>query len=162
MAGALRALVGVLLCGVSAVVAAGVANDAAIEGWIAAHARKLKGMEQRARRQAVVGDLDGDGRHDVAVLYTIQHAKPGNRELRYLAVFRRSAKKALQYKAHAMVGGLGIREVNRVTILGRVIELEMLAYGPLDPACCPTLVETSRYRLTAGRLVRVKAGGTTR
>ncbi len=155
-AGGLRLLVGMLLAAASPAGGTGIAGDAAIDGWIGAHARKLKGVEQRALRYAVVGDLDGDGRDDVAVLYTIEKADPGNRRLRYLAAFHRSAQ-MLEFKAHALVGGQGIREVNRVTILQRMIELETLEYAPLDAACCPSAPARARYRLAEGRLIRAKA-----
>ncbi|MDH5534665.1 MAG: hypothetical protein OEZ08_03710 [Betaproteobacteria bacterium] len=155
-AGLLRFLAGLLLVAAAPAVAGKSTTDAAIDRWIEAHARKLKGVEQPMARYAVVGDLDGDGRHDVAVLYTIDDASPGNRSLRYLAAFHRSAR-ALEFKAHALVGGRGIREVNRATILGRMIELETLEYAVLDEACCPSTAARARYRLTEGRLVRVKA-----
>lgn len=151
--GVLRLLLGLVLAAVSSAGATSVGADAAIDGWIGAHARKLKGVEQRALRYAVVGDLDGDGHHDVAVLYTIRNASPGNRSLRYLAAFHRAGA-LLEFRAHALVGGRGIREVNRATILGRMVELETLEYAPLDAACCPSVPARSRYRLTEGRLVR--------
>jgi hypothetical protein len=148
-----RRLIAWLLFGVALPAAAA---DPAVDKWIAAHASRLGGVEQRPVRYAVVGDLDGDGRDDVAVLYTIDGANPGKRSLRYLAAFRRNAA-ALEFSAHALVGGRGIREVNRATILARTIELETLEYGPLDAVCCPGIPVRSRYRLVDGRLSRLDA-----
>lgn len=59
------------------------AGGPAVDWWIAAHAARLGGAESRTARLAVIGDLDGDRREDVAVLYTIDGANPGKRSLRY-------------------------------------------------------------------------------
>ena len=142
-------------CAAGAVAAGGVA-DPAIDRWIASHARKLRGAEHAAARYAVRGDVDGDGRSDVAVLYTLLGAGQGGNALRYLAVFRRGPR-LLEYRAHALVGGGGLREVNRVTILRRVIEIEALEYRPGDAACCPTRFVRHRYRLNGHRLQRAAA-----
>lgn len=129
-------------------------TDPAIDRWIERHVEKLQGVEQGGTRYAVVGDLDGDGMEDVAVLYTIDGAKPANSPLRYLAVFRR-ARDALAYQTHALVGGLGIREVNRATILKRTIDLETLEYQPRDGLCCPSRYAKRRYQMRGHKLVQI-------
>jgi hypothetical protein len=131
-------------------------TDAAIDRWIVTHAERSKGAEHRNSRRAVVGDLDGDGRSDVAVLYTIEGAQGHDFALRYLAVFRRGAS-GLDYETHLLVGGKGIREVNRAAILAGTVVLETLEYQPKDAVCCPSKSARWRYRLREGRLVEVKA-----
>ena len=133
-------------------------TDPAIDRWIVAHAERSKGAEHRNSRRAVIGDLDGDGRSDVAVLYTIESAKgqAADFALRYLAVFRRGGN-GLEYETHLLVGGKGIREVNRAAILTGTIVLEALEYQPKDAVCCPSKPARWRYRLREGRLVQVKS-----
>lgn len=133
-------------------------DDAAIDRWIKAHADRSKGAEHRNSRRAVIGDLDADGLSDVAVLYTIEgtKAQAGDFLLRYLAVFRRGGN-GLEYEVHRLVGGKGIREVNRVAILKGIIVLESLEYQPRDPVCCPSRPERWRYRLRGRELMEVKS-----
>jgi hypothetical protein len=141
-------------CLAVAVAAASGVADPAIDRWIAAHANKLRGAEVAGTRYAVTGDLDGDGRRDFAVLYTLQGTGADRFLLRFLAVFRRGPQ-ALEYRAHALVGGRGMREVNRATILGRQVEIESLEFRRGDAACCPTRFVKMRYRLDGRRLERV-------
>ena len=141
-------------CLAAAVAAASGIADPAIDHWIAAHAKKLRSVEAAGARYAVTGDLDGDGRRDVAVLYTLQGTGEDRFLLRFLAAFRRGPH-ALEYRAHALVGGRGMREVNRATILGRQVEIESLEFRHGDAACCPTRFVKMRYRLNGRRLERV-------
>lgn len=136
------------------------ASDPAIDRWIAKQADKMKGVERRQARYTVIGDLDGDGRDDAAVLYTIEGTGKIRYRLRFLAAFHRG-RRSLQYRAHTMVGGRGIREVNRVTILRRTIEIETLEYRHDDALCCPSGYATRRYRVHAGKLVRLTASAST-
>jgi len=135
-------------------------SDPAIDRWITKQAYRMKGVERKQARYTVIGDLDGDGRDDVAVLYTIEGAGKVRYRLRYLAAFHRGPR-SLQYRAHTMVGGRGIREVNRLTILHRTIEIETLEYRPEDALCCPSRFATHRYRLNGGRLLRLAAWAST-
>jgi hypothetical protein len=133
-------------------------DDPAIDRGVKAHAERSKGAEHRNSRRAVVGDLNADGTSDVAVLYTIEGTKGASVDflLRYLAVFRRGDT-GLAYEAHRLVGGKGIREVNRVAILKGVIVLESLEYQPRDPVCCPSKPGRWRYRLRGHELTEVKS-----
>lgn len=125
-------------------------DDAEIVRWINSHAQRNLGDELPTARAIVVGDLDGDGRDDVAVLYTLRARGQGG-ERRYLAVFKRAhdnKQAVLRYHAHVLVGGSGAAEVNRATILDKTVLIEMLTYRAGDPACCPTRPAARRYRLT--------------
>lgn len=129
-------------------------DDAEIQRWIQQHAQRANRIEVPGQRYRVVGDLDGDGVGDVALLYTLKSRAAGVGESRYLAAFKRQTDKAggrrdagLRYHAHVLVSGPGAGEANRVTILSRVMVVEMLTFGPGDAACCPTRAATRRYRL---------------
>jgi len=139
----------------SAAAAPELAQDKAISGWIAEHARAAKGVELPDVRSAVSGDLNGDGRADAAVLYTLES---GSRrpQIRYLAAFSRGHD-GLSYVAHVLVGREGLRDVTRATILGQAIELEVLEYRPADPACCPSRPARRKYRLSGNKLAPLRA-----
>lgn len=131
-------------------------DDAEIQRWIQQHAQRANRIEVPGERYRVVGDLDGDGMGDVALLYTLKSRAASAGESRYLAAFKRHADKAggrrdagLRYHAHVLVSGPGAGEANRVTILNRVMVVEMLTFAPGDTACCPTRAATRRYRLGA-------------
>lgn len=113
----------------------------------------MPGVELAEARYAVRGDVDGDGRGDVAVLYTLRGGGGDGRLLRFLAVFR-GGQRGLEYRAHILVGGKGMREVDRVTILQRTVEVEALEYRAGDAACCPTQFVKRRYRLNGRKLER--------
>ncbi len=145
-------------------------DDAEIQRWLNTHAQRAQSVELAAARHRVVGDLDGDGRDDVAVLYTLKPraiAEPrvaGRGESRYLAVFKRQPDNTrggrrddLRYHAHALVSGPGTGEANRATILERSVVVEMLTFKPGDAVCCPTRATTRRYRLAPRGLTLVKS-----
>ena len=131
------------------------AQDHAITRWIVEHARSVKGVELPNTRSAVSGDLDGDGRTDAAVLYTLESGSR-RRQIKYLAAFRRRGE-GLEYAAHVLVGREGLRDVTRATILAQAIELEVLEYRPSDAMCCPSRPARRAYRLKTGRLVPFRA-----
>jgi hypothetical protein len=136
-------------------------DDSDIQLWLNQHAARANGSEVAAHRYRVVGDLDGDGREDVAVLYTLKPRAARRGESRYLAVFKRQPDQprgprgSLRYHAHALVSGPGAGEANRATILERGVVVEMLTFKPGDAACCPTRATTRRYRLTPRGLTLV-------
>jgi hypothetical protein len=133
------------------------AAHGAVDRWIAAFSHRIHGHEERALRRVVVGDIDGDGRPDVAVLFTVDGVRVPDDQLQFVAVFRRSRRDRLTYVAHNLVGGRGIREVNRVVVLDRKVVLETLAYRPGDGLCCPTKPERLRYRLGHHKLLLMAA-----
>ncbi len=130
------------------------ADEAEIQRWIKSHMQASKSDEFIAARFRVVGDLDGDARNDMAVLYTLR-PREHNNERRYLAVFMRRDGR-LHYQAHMMVGGTGVAEANRATILNKTVVVELLTYRTGDAACCPTRPATWRYRLGSRGLVLIK------
>jgi hypothetical protein len=156
-------VIGLALLAKSAIAAAP-REDADIQRWLTAHAQRAHSVEVAAARHRVVGDLDGDGRDDVAVLYTLKPRAARRGESRYLVVFKRQPDSAgarggrrdpLRYHAHALVSGPGAGEANRATILERSVVVEMLTFKPGDAACCPTRATTRRYRLAPRGLTLV-------
>ena len=133
-------------------------DEAEIQRWINTHAQRSNSDELKPLRSRVVGDLDGDARDDVAVLYTLR-SRGQPHERRYLAVFKNQAKGdrgGFHYHAHVLVGGTGAAEANRATILNQTVVLEMLIHRAGDAACCPTRPATRRYRVASRSLVLVK------
>ena len=159
--------VGIVVASSAAIAAA--PDDSEIQRWINQHAQRTNSTEMQAARYRVVGDLDGDRRDDVAVLYTLKPRASQHGESRYLAVFkhqraplqkdahkstrdgaRSDVRNNLSYHAHALVSGPNAGEANRATIINRAVVVEMLTFRPGDAACCPTQATTRRYRLRSG------------
>jgi len=68
----LRDLLLALASSTLALPALAVSRDVEIQQWINKHAQQLQSVEVASARYRVVGELDGDGRNDVAVLYTLK------------------------------------------------------------------------------------------
>lgn len=131
-------------------------RDAAeVQRWINTQAQRSNSEELAHARSSVVGDLDGDGRNDIAVLYTLRPRNGQRGEHRYLAVFKQQ-RDGLRYHAHVLVGGSGAVEANRATILNKTVVVEILAHRAGDAACCPTRPATRRYRLAPRGLTLVR------
>jgi len=97
-----------------------------------------------------MGDLDGDGVTDAAVLLI---SNPGGSGTFYdlaAVVNDRGIPK------HIDTAHLGDRvKVKSISIQSGTIRVEMLAHGPKDPMCCPTVEVTRTYKLDAYKLARV-------
>jgi hypothetical protein len=145
------------LCPLFALAASSSSRDESeIQHWLNQHAQRAHSIEVAATRHRVVGDLDGDGRDDVAVLYTLKPRAGRHGESRFLAAFKRQ-REGLRYRAHVLVSGPGAGEANRATIMERSVVVEMLTFGPGDASCCPTRVTSRRYRLATRGLVLIRA-----
>jgi hypothetical protein len=164
--GILRYFCGIVVGMLVATAAVGASrDDTEIQHWLNQHAQRANSAEVAAAHYRVVGDLDGDDRNDIAVLYTLRKRSGQRGESRYLAVFRRHASSdgrtderrgVLRYHAHVLVSGPGAGEATRATILQRSVVVEMLTFRTGDAACCPTHPATRRYRLTARGLTLVR------
>ncbi len=98
-------------------------------------------------QQSAIGDLNGDGIADAAVILVANTGGSGSFE--FLA---------------AMVQGKGVLEnVDTISLGDRVIieslaiqdgsiNLQMVTHGPQDPMCCPSLKTSATYLLVNGRL----------
>jgi len=95
-----------------------------------------------------LGDLDGDGAADAAVLLACETGGSGV-FVQLAPVLNRKGRPhnpdTVFLGDRVKVEGIAIRQ-------GRVV-LDLIAHGPGDPQCCPTRRETRVYRWTGGRLV---------
>ncbi len=97
-----------------------------------------------------MGDLDGDGVADATVLLI---SNPGQSGTFY------DLAAVINYTGipkHIDTAHLGDRvKVKSISIESGKIRVEMLAHGPKDPMCCPTVEVTRTYKLDAYKLTRV-------
>ena len=117
-----------------------------------------RGTEYKDARRFYFGDIDGDGREDIAVLYTIESFCCGNNYYFFLAVFLNKGNK-FEFAASTHVGGKGERSVDFNAIKDRKILLTTEEYLPDDAMCCPSGKGKTTYRLKNGRLVESERVG---
>lgn len=98
-----------------------------------------------------IGDLNGDGRPDAAVVTATETGGSGT----FVAL---AAVLDDQGTPRQITGvPLGDRvKVDSVTIAGGTIEVSLTRQGPNDALCCPTEQAKLRYRLDGTRLVPAK------
>lgn len=122
------------------------AVKAFIEGQVKQRTRGSDIVEEfLGGRRSTRGDLDGDGKADLVVLFTLEQ---GNVWTQFLSVFG-SANKPL---ATIRVGGKGQREVELRQVTDGRVELATKNYGPSDPLCCPSMAGHSWLVLHADSL----------
>ena len=119
--------------------------------WIASHAMRVKGEAPKENRFSCEGDLNGDGKTDVVVVYTIEGVGGGNDWTQYATVL---AAQAPGYSATTPkeVGGKSVRAVDSCTITDKTIELALKEYAPEDASCCPSKPGRARYVFAGGKL----------
>jgi hypothetical protein len=111
-----------------------------------------RGTEFKKARRFCLGDLDGDGREDIAVLYTIESFCCGNNYHFFLAVLL-NKETNFELIASVKVGGKGERGVAFNTIRNGKILLNTKEYLPDDAMCCPSSKGRTTYTLKKGRLI---------
>ncbi|MEW6740603.1 MAG: hypothetical protein ACOYU2_05910 [Nitrospirota bacterium] len=111
-----------------------------------------RGTEYKKARRFCSGDIDGDAKDDIAVLYTIEGFCCGNNYHYYLAVFLNRGSR-FELVTSAKVGGKGERGVEFDTIRNGKILLNTEEYLPDDPMCCPTGKSRTTYSLKIGKLI---------
>jgi len=97
-----------------------------------------------------LGDLDGDGADDAAVV--LVQSAGGSGSFRYLAVVL-NREGSPENVATQLIGDR--EQVESVAIDGTQITVEALVHGPDDPACCPTQPVTLTYQFFGEQLSRV-------
>ena len=100
----------------------------------------------------VYGDLDGDGSDETAVFLTESSAGSGT--ITWLAVVAQRNGQAMNVATRRIGDRVQIRSL---TYKKGTLVLDMIAAGPHDPACCPTLKIRNTYRLDSGQLVEVES-----
>jgi hypothetical protein len=106
-------------------------------------------------RKIARGDVDGDGKADLIVLFTLEQ---GNVWTQFLSMFGVGNKPL----ASARVGGKGQRSVELRQVTDGRVELSTKNYGPADALCCPSVVGHSWFVLRANALEETEsliAGG---
>jgi hypothetical protein len=113
-----------------------------------AHATRIHGLEYADHREWVGGDLNGDGRVDYVVLYTIEN---GNNYSTYLVALLQETR---GYRAIApvKVGGRGKRFVHLDSVARGRIKLQVERFAASDPLCCPSLKSATEFSLKNGSL----------
>ena len=131
------------------------ASDQAVVGnAIASFAASKTGKEYRDARRVAVGDLDGDGAGDLAVLYTVEVGSR-NTSTQYLAAFLRQKNGSLKLTDVGPVGGQG-NAIDGIAIQEGWLKLHALTPGPDDADCCPMVPGEVDYLLRSGKLRRVE------
>ncbi len=129
-------------------------DEAVINNFIARQEKKESATEYGEARSVVRGDLNGDGKEDAVVLYSLEGHSGTNQYLQYLAVFANRGGR-LQYVTHQVVGGKNEKSVQSVMIKAGKIYLQTKEYLPTDPGCCPTKEGRVRFILSRGRLKEI-------
>ena len=128
---------------------------AAVKTFISHQAKTLHGEEYEEARKIVRGDINGDGKEDIVVLYTIEGFGGGNNYHQYLAVFLANGA-TFRHAADSVVGGKLFRDVDLTSVTGSTINLDTKGYRKNDPACCPSVASKTRYRFAANKLTETK------
>jgi len=126
-----------------------------VDRYILRQAKSQNCVEYGDARRTLRGDINGDDRADVVVLYTLEGCGGGLNWARILAVFLRKGS-SIQYAAHAGVGAKGFRAVDLISISGGRINLDTMSYRSNDPACCPSRKGKAKYVFSIGRLREIK------
>jgi hypothetical protein len=126
-----------------------------IDGYISKQAAKEGAEEYEDARKVLRGDVNGDRKTDLVVLYTLEGFGGGNNYIQYLAIFLGKGN-TFQYAANTAVGGKLRRDVDLKSISGSTINLDIKEYKKNDAACCPSKNGKARYVFAAGKLREIK------
>ena len=98
-----------------------------------------------------IGDLNGDGAPDAAVILAANTGGSGV-FVNLAAVLNDGGKpKPIAY------ADLGDRtQVKSISIASGVIVMDLVTHSPTDPMCCPTQKETQKFKLQGDQLARVE------
>lgn len=115
-------------------------------------------FEDTARRVMVffqpeyaVGDLDGDGSPDAAVVLSTETCGSGT-FVDLAVVLNREGR-----PENVATDFLGDRvPVERIRIVDGEIQVELTMHGPGDAMCCPSLEVTRKFRLVGGELEEIE------
>ena len=132
-----------------------VTQSAELERLIAEKAREL-GMTESCqfRRYDALDDVDGDGKEDFLALFTVEGPRGANDHVTFLTVFLSGSPSS---PIAVEAGRRGERDPVAIDARRGEIGLDTLDYLPRDPMCCPSGKGRLVYRLSGGKLHRVKS-----
>jgi hypothetical protein len=102
-----------------------------------------------------LGDLNGDGNNDAAIILAENTGGTGTFES-VVAILDQGG--APQQVSQEKLGDRVV--VNSVDISSGVIHLDMVVHGPNDPLCCPSLPQKQNYWLIGSRLWMMRVTST--
>jgi major membrane immunogen (membrane-anchored lipoprotein) len=117
--------------------------------YVEKQAQHSNGKEYSQFRNYAYGDIDGDGKEDAAVVYTLEGIRGGNDWLRFLAVKLSSENGRIIFK---QVGDKDIRSVVSIKIANGKIVASTLEYASNDASCCPSISKTATFVIKNGKL----------
>lgn len=126
-----------------------------IDAAIAAQARQDGGSEYKEARKSVEADLTGDGKPEVVLLYTLEGQGGSNGAVSYLAAFQRQESGQLHLVSTTSVAGLGVA-AQSLRVEDGTAHVTLLAPGPDDPDCCPSMKEEALYVLHGSKWLQVQ------
>ena len=132
------------------------ANETAIvDKFIAKQAKDENAEVYPVARKVLRGDINGDRKTDLVVLYTLEGFNGSNNYRDYLAVFLGNGK-GFRYAGKEVVGGHAGRSVELKSITNGRINLDTMDPKRGDPACCPSKPGKTRYFFRNGKLREIK------
>lgn len=130
-------------------------ETAIVDKFIAKQAKDENAEVYPVARKVLRGDVDGDKKTDIVVLYTLEGFNGSNNYRDYLAVFLGNGK-SFRYAAKEVVGGHAGRSVELKSIINGRINLDTMEPRRNDPACCPSKPGKTRYIFRNGKLREIK------
>lgn len=95
------------------------------------------------------GDLDGDGKPEMVMLWTLLGPTYHRASV---SVFTSAANGWREVGTADVLG-----QAQKLSLQGTLIRVDTLTAGPSDARCCPTRKSVQRLRLQAGKLVEMSA-----
>ena len=119
--------------------------DEAITQYLA---KQKSGNEEAQAQETLTSDLNGDGKPEVVVVWTLM----GPTYWRYtLTVFSKTAT------VYAPIASLNLDgEAKLSSVKNGIIFVDQKVLGKNDPLCCPSIKKLGKYRLLGKKLVEVK------
>lgn len=116
--------------------------------------KKGQGCNIISYQQAYLGPIAGmPGRVSVG----IEHIDPENcgQNMPYarLAAFDVQGDQVTPINADGATGAAMIESIDSMKVVGNLITVKMLVFGPTDPACCARTIEDMDFQIEGGRLV---------
>lgn len=126
--------------------------------WESEEEMKCRESEYKKARQFRYGDINGDGRMDLAVLYVLEGRCCGNNSRSYLAVFLNTIS-GYKLAISREIGRRGVRTLSLSNIKKQVINLTTHEYSSHDPMCCPSIKAKTFYIFSENELIEQNPTG---